>query len=44
MSDIKELALEYYQTTYWEKWRGATIKSIVINSFVAGYKKGTESD
>jgi hypothetical protein len=33
----KEAAKKYYETVYKEKWRGATVKAIVLSSFEAGY-------
>ena len=41
----KKHAERYYELEYKEKWRGSTMKAIVISAYLAGYEKGrTESD
>ena len=40
---VKRLAERFFNSVYKNKWRGSTMRNIVIVSFCAGYKKGTEA-
>jgi hypothetical protein len=39
---VKKLAEEFWNTEYKNKWRGSTMKAIVVSSFFAGYKQGVK--
>lgn len=36
---IRKLAEKYYKNVYWNKWRGSTMKAIVVTSYAAGYEQ-----
>jgi len=36
---LKDKAEKYFRNVYHEKWRGSTMKAIVVSSYCAGYEQ-----
>jgi len=41
---IKKLAEQYFDKVYMNRWRGSTMRNIVITSYAAGYKQRKDEE